>query len=506
MTTSYSTSETLQEILDSSPVLLMSFRAVRDQASDRIVDFEWITANKKTTDIIGCSHDELIGSRLLTVHPHTGPLGLFDMYTQVVETGETRQTEIAINADGINGWFDISATKLGDGFVLTATETTARKKAELDLVQRTDQLQTTLDASLNSILSMTAIRDGNPMPGYPNGKIVDFLLGTSNEAVIESLGHTPSELAGGRLLAMFPGKIDSGLFDICARVTDTGKPEHVTQYYIDDKGFDGWYDIQAVKQGADGVVLTFMNITETKRHEKQLERSNESLQQFAYIASHDLQEPLRKVKAFSDLLTEQYGDSLGADGMNLVARMQSANSRMQTLIRDLLTYSRLAADDPMPQPVHLDEVMTDVLSDLEINITNNAAELTISPLPTVKGDPLQLRQLFQNLLSNALKFVDPGKKPQIKLNYQLVDGRNVLSGLTGCFHSIQIVDNGIGFDEQYRDRIFTAFQRLNSRKQYEGTGIGLAIVKRVVELHKGVITAQSEPGKGSTFTVYLPAW
>jgi signal transduction histidine kinase len=185
--------------------------------------------------------------------------------------------------------------------------------------------------------------------------------------------------------------------------------------------------------------------------------------------------------------------------------MQSATERMQQFIRDLLTFSRLNAQPLSFQQIDLNNLLTDVLSDLETTIESKQAVLHITPLPTINGDALQLRQLFQNLLSNSLKFMDPNRKPHIQIVPVAVGNRNFPRNGTGSFHAIQILDNGIGFDEQYSDRIFTAFQRLHNRSQYEGTGIGLAIVKRVVELHKGLITATSEPGKGSAFTVYLPS-
>lgn len=262
--------------------------------------------------------------------------------------------------------------------------------------------------------------------------------------------------------------------------------------------------MQAVKQGDDGVVLTFMNITDAKRHEKQLEQSNNSLQEFAYVASHDLQEPLRKVQAFSDMLAAQYAKQLGESGLGLLDRMQAANGRMQALIRDLLTYSRLTTQPPTLQPVDLNEVVSGVLTDLELLITTKQAVLACDPLPVLVGDALQLRQLFQNLLTNALKFVESGVTPHIQITHHIAEGRQLPVGLTGLYHAIRIADNGIGFDKKYKDRIFEAFQRLQNRSQYEGTGIGLAIVKQVVEGHRGRITVESEPAKGSAFTVYLP--
>lgn len=496
--------ELFRAIVDSSPVALMVFNAVRAPDTSEIFDFEWTICNQKTADVIGRPVEDLLGRRLLLVQPHNKPSGLFDRYVRVVETGEPTHVELPYREDGVDGWYDITAIKHNDGLILTAVDTTARKEAELELSRRTEQLQTTLDASLNSIISMTAIRDGKPVDGFPQGRIIDFWMNTANEAVIQSLGRMPDEIIGTRLLDTFPGNVESGLFDVYARVTDTGQPERAIQHYTDEKGLDGWFEVQAVKQGTDGVVLTFMNVTENKRYELQLQRSNESLQQFAYVASHDLQEPLRKITSFGDLLTRRYADSLGPAGSDLIDRMRSAADRMQVLIRDLLVFSRLTIEPPSLQFLDLNAVLAGVLSDLETIIAQKNADLYIDSLPMVQGDALQLRQLFQNLISNALKFVQPGVHPRIQIRSRRVTGKDLPAGLVGRYEVIEIADNGIGFDEQYRDRIFGAFQRLHNRAEYEGTGIGLAIVKRVVELHKGHITAESTPGKGSTFTVYLP--
>lgn len=239
-----------------------------------------------------------------------------------------------------------------------------------------------------------------------------------------------------------------------------------------------------------------------------LSRSNSNLEQFAYVASHDLQEPLRKIQQFGDLLKGQYADQLGA-GAAYLDRMQSAASRMSTLIRDLLTFSRIATQQETREPVSLNAVINTTLTDLELVIAETEAEVQVEDLPTVIGDPLQLGQLFSNLLNNALKFRRPGVAPivQVKAGWLAADHLPAdikLSRGTIAYHLIEVIDNGIGFDEKYRDRMFQVFQRLHGRSEYAGTGIGLAICQKVVTNHGGAITATSQPGQGATFRVYLP--
>ncbi|GAB3718368.1 PAS domain-containing protein [Spirosoma lituiforme] len=240
-----------------------------------------------------------------------------------------------------------------------------------------------------------------------------------------------------------------------------------------------------------------------------LSRSNDSLEKFAYVASHDLQEPLRKILQFSDILSLQYGAQLG-EGTLYLERMQSAAARMSTLIRDLLTFSRIATQPPTAIPVPLGKVIDTILDDLELRIRETGAVIDVDSLPVVPGDRLQLEQLFQNLLSNALKFHQAGQRPVVHVGYQKIT-RNQLpaslkAGQTASqYHQIDVTDNGVGFDEKYLDRIFQVFQRLHGRNEFAGTGIGLAICEKVVTNHGGAITARSQPGQGATFTIYLPA-
>jgi PAS domain S-box-containing protein len=227
----------------------------------------------------------------------------------------------------------------------------------------------------------------------------------------------------------------------------------------------------------------------------ELERSNRELQDFAYVASHDLQEPLRKIQAFSDLLVSQYGAGLGEEGRDFLARMQKASRRMHVLINDLLAFSRVTTKAQPFVPVDLSEVAREVLEDLEARVRQSGGRVEVGELPTVEADPLQMRQLLQNLIGNALKFHRAGEPPAVEVRGETSDNNH-------C--RLTVADNGIGFDEKYLDRIFTPFQRLHGRGEYEGTGMGLAVCRKIVERHGGTITARSAPGAGTTFIVELP--
>jgi signal transduction histidine kinase len=246
---------------------------------------------------------------------------------------------------------------------------------------------------------------------------------------------------------------------------------------------------------------------ELSMHAKDLKRSNEELEQFAYVASHDLQEPLRKIRAFGDRLETTYKEQLGESGRDYVDRMQSAASRMQTLIDDLLSFSMLSRVK-REEEVDLNEILTEVREDLEILLGRAAATVTHSHLPTISGDRGQLKRLFQNLISNAIKFRHPDRTPAVEIECLKVR-RDEIPSLNGTpnlleYHRITVSDNGIGFDEKYSDRIFVIFQRLHGRSSYEGTGIGLAICRKIVTNHNGFIAAKGVEGEGARLIIYLP--
>lgn len=231
----------------------------------------------------------------------------------------------------------------------------------------------------------------------------------------------------------------------------------------------------------------------------ELQRSNQELQDFAYVASHDLQEPLRKIQAFGNLLAEEYSGVLG-EGKTYIERMRNAASRMQILINDLLTFSRITSKALPFSEVNLTLTAQEVVIDLETLVLATSGTVEIDELPTIEADPLQMRQLLQNLIGNALKFHKPDSPPVVHVSAEVcVDPH---TSAERCLLTVR--DNGIGFDEKYLERIFIVFQRLHGRGEYEGTGIGLAVVRKIVERHGGTITAHSTVGKGATFEVRLP--
>ena len=238
-----------------------------------------------------------------------------------------------------------------------------------------------------------------------------------------------------------------------------------------------------------------------------LQRSNSDLEQFAYVASHDLQEPLRKITTVGSRLEKKYAETLGDDGKMLLGIMTNATERMKLLIESLLTFSRMARKVETREQVNLNRIMENIISDYELKIMETASRIEYDPLPVLEGVPQQMHQLFQNLLSNSLKFAEPNVPPLIQMRSEIIDAQeqeDLKLNRNRTYYKITFEDNGIGFEEEYAEKIFTIFQRLHGAAQYQGAGIGLSICRQVVENHGGTITAQGRLGTGSLFTIILP--
>jgi signal transduction histidine kinase len=232
----------------------------------------------------------------------------------------------------------------------------------------------------------------------------------------------------------------------------------------------------------------------------ELERSNRELHDFAAVASHDLQEPLRKIQSFGALLAEKSAGTLSTDSSDYLVRMQQAAARMQALVQDLLEYSRVAAGPAVTSTVDLNVVLAEVLVDLEARVASTGGRVDVGVMPTVVASPLEMRQLFQNLVANALKFHRDGVPPEVRVEASAWRRPGQRPGWR-----FQVSDSGIGFDERFAEQIFTPFKRLHGRQAYQGTGLGLAICRRIAERLGGTISAKSAVGAGTTFTVLVPA-
>lgn len=626
-------SDYLRRILDASPAAIFTCEAVRD-ATGAIADLRYRQVNHMFGQMLGIGAEDVVGRTMLELFPTSKDNELFQTYCNVVETGEPARFDIYYKGEGVDGWYDISAARVGShGVVVTFSDITHQKKTFLEVERQKLLLDNLLQCSPSGISVVQAIRDdrgaavdfrnilindraadftglpkevlltrsnleidphfaGSPAfqvllhtlnsgePAYtdyrlqPTGKwiegavskmdddhliciitdvtaareiqrlaeesheklrtvmntsqagifmgapvldeegvITDFRFTMVNQVLAAFTGKHPSELIGEPGSRWFARYKTNGLFDHFRDTYLSGTRQQFDFHYQGHLG-EVWVNIMTTRLG-DELLGSFTDFTPIKRLQLQLEssveelkRSNANLEEFAHAASHDLKEPIRKIHTFSSRLKEQLAGRMGEGERAIFERMESAAERMSQLVEDLLQYSQVSMAPEQAQEVDLAARVRTVLADLEVAIEEKGAQVTVGALPVVRGHGRQLQQLFQNLISNALKYNKPGVAPQVSITSRMATGADLpveAGDGTKAYHLIQVRDNGIGFEQQYAERIFQMFQRLHGRSEYPGTGVGLSIVRKVAENHSGYVTAESTPGEGALFKVFLPA-
>ena len=501
--------ELLELLLDGSPATIRYYEAVRDE-QDQIIDFVVRMGNDVPNQPYLKPLTDVLGRRLVDLYPNVIKSGFFDRYIKVVETGITDRFEIHYNADGINGWFYCTAVASANGFVLTSLDITELKETQLAREQQADLFAGIMKTAPSAVTVFEAIRD-------KHNSIIDFRVTLCNKAASQLASRVlnkavePESLVGLTLKVLYPSTEQDGIFQQLVDVVTTAQS---TSFIRDYASHDATFEL-SVSKFRDGIIICSNDISASRNYQRELElknqelkRSNQALEQFAYAASHDLQEPLRKIETFGDLLLHQYANQLDATGADLLRRMQVASQRMSGMIRDLLHYSRTFTPKNHLEAVDLNLLMQDITVDLEGDIKDKQAIIQFASLPIVRGDRPQYRQLFFHLINNALKFTRPNTIPSVTISGRIVCGLGLRQRYPEAnapsFWEITVQDNGIGFEPKFNERIFQLFQRLHGRTQYQGSGIGLAICKKVVENHQGFIEAQGQLGQGATFTIYLP--
>jgi PAS domain S-box-containing protein len=492
--------ENLPDILDSSPAL---WQAALDQSASGILVYEAVRradgvidafrvklANRRAEQMLGLSRADMLGQLNTDLFPVSFNTDLSTNISRVIGTDQPLRYDYfyTIPLTSRSSWFDLNIEPLGNGqsAVVSFTDITERKLSQQDLLG-----ESILFKTLSSSVPDTGV------------VVVSFF-----RKILFANGMIPHLFGDRNALDLLDRRIDRMVLSEFAEAWDryvTTALDGQTHTFRDSWG--GWHYevfVGPVRNETGQVVMAlivFRDITELHRQRQVMEQmnvslrqSNEGLEQFAYVASHDLQEPLRKIRSFGDMLQARYGEVLDETGLDMLHRMQSAANRMSELIRSLLAFARLSAQQLPFGPVNLNDVLADILADTEVVQREQAATISVGPLPTLPGDAVQLRQLFQNLLTNAVKFARPGVCPVVR-----VESRAVANSV-----EISVADNGIGIAAQNFDRIFGLFNRLHGKQQFAGTGIGLAISKRVAENHGGSITLESEQDKGTTFRVILP--
>lgn len=464
----------------------IGYTYISDAAQDLFgVSPEEILSNPQALfDCHGPDYNATFHERLLAAS-HT--LQLWDVEATIITRDGTRKYTHAIarphrESDGSVVW---------NGVILDQTRI---KEAELETAAASTR---TRDAIIESIPQAFALYD------------LEDRLVTWNSRFLELYPELAAFISPGTNYdAMLRAEIEFGIDPLGEGMTlerqiDQRLKKHQLSGHVIERQLPNgrWILINEHRTLDGGVVALHTDITDLKDREAALARSNRELEAFASVASHDLQEPLRKVEAFGDRLQRKYGQELGDDGNMYIERMQSAVSRMRALIHDLLDYSRITTKAKPFGQVKLTEVLQEVVSDLEVHIEDVDGQVIFDDLPTIDADRTQMRQLFQNLVANALKFHRENERPRVEVRAQIVEkSKNV--NPRRC--RIDVVDNGIGFEMKYADRIFGIFQRLHTRSEYEGTGVGLATCRKIAERHHGEISVRSLVDVGTTFSIEVP--
>ena len=483
-------------------------------------DIEYV--NPKFEEVTGYKQASVIGknSRFLK-SGHTTKLE-YERLWETISSGKTWRNELYNRKqNGDYYWEDSSISPIKgedgkiEGFIKVAEDITRRKEAERRIRELNETLESRVEERTRELSESQALTDqlltsaGEGIFGLDSEGRTTFV----NPAACAILGYAADELIGRTMhnaihhshedgspyphnecpihAAYVEGKDDTVSDEVLWRKNQTPVPVRYTCTPIYNENI------------LNGAVVTFSDVTELKEHEKELERSNAELQHFAYVAAHDLQEPLRKIQAFSERLETRFFDELGERGQQYIERIVNSSTRMRSLIDDLLNFSRVRTKAQPFEATDLNNPLADALDDLETSIAQAEAEVTAETLPTVDVDKTQIRQVFQNIVGNAIKFRDENRPLKVRITSEVIKGTTT-GFLNKKICRILVRDTGIGFDPKFSEKIFGVFERLHGRSEYSGTGIGLATCRVIVERHGGTLKADSQPGEGSTFEIMLP--
>ncbi len=469
---------------------------------------EW--ANEAYERISGYSAEACIGRRPgeLLQGPKSDPDTIAYMRSQLAKNEGFQVEIINYTKSGCEYWVSIEVEPIYDegkliNFIAIETDITEKKQNDKLIESNRLRKGAILSASLDGIITSNS-----------KGEIIEF-----NMAAEQIFGHLESDILGSSFNTLLDDHVvfqaETAQEPAVPSSINLGQRIETHGYHADQRKIPIEIAVVPVHLESETLFTAFVrDITHRKQAENnlrkyaaELERSNRELQDFAYVASHDLQEPLRKIQAFGSRLSSRYKSSIDARGQQYISSMENASNRMQQLINDLLDFSRVATKARPFTTVDLNKILQGVISDLEVRIEETGANIICSQtLPAVEADPMQMRQVFQNLIGNGLKFKKPDTTPQIEIRWCFVDEMPATDteSKVGPAIKLSFKDNGIGFDNKYKNKIFQIFQRLHGRQEYTGTGVGLAICRKIAERHGGTIEADGQLGEGATFMIYLP--
>lgn len=491
----------LQKILASSNNIISYFTPVyndQEEITDFTIDF---TNEKIEGDAV-----QAVRNNMSELIPANFENGIFEELTQVIQEGKSRKFEKILEHNGNKSWFSITASPMDDGVLTTSMNITAEKEASKNLENFSEQLQIQ-----NSVLNDAEIvaKIGSYRHDLHSNKI------TMSDNFYRLLDCEVGEfIPSPENYRAFVHPNDFKLYKDKINLTGKQRPVPKFTYRIISKTgsikhfqHSGHYIQNEFIGVVKDITKELKDDERLKDKNMELKRSNSELESFNHIASHDLQEPLRKIQIFISKIMEEESKNMSEKKMAYLDKINSSANRMQMLIKNLLAYSRLNKEKKGLLNVDLNEILEKVQEDLEAPIKEKNVQLSIQDLPQLQAVPFQMEQLFNNLLSNSIKYANIHTRPKITIDCQkikTVDITETFNKKGAFYYCISISDNGIGFDQANSKKIFGLFQRLHQKHEYSGTGIGLAICKKIVENHKGHITADSTIGKGTTFRIYLP--
>jgi signal transduction histidine kinase len=495
----------LDSILQHSPSGITVYKAIRDEEG-KVKDLQCIVANEVAEKFTEISNKDRLTKTVCELTPAISNSPLFEKAVAPLNTGELFQTQYF--HEPIKKWLELSVAKMDDDHLINLfADITFRKEAQIEIENAAERLQAVFIASQSGMFTFAPVRDDN-------GEVIDFRFIITNPSFASYVGQTPEVLNGELGSKWFPGYFTNGVFEMYKKTYLTNEMQRRDIHYNVD-GHDIYLDLQSTKVG-DEVLVTFTDYTALKKAQLQLEkyieelkRTNINLEEFAYAASHDLKEPIRKIHFFSERIKVMMKERMSDEEHRYFERIEKASKRMSNLIDDLLAYSMVTLKDKDFEEVDMNQLIDQVLDDLDLEIEEKEAKITVDKLFTLQGHHRQLQQAFQNIIGNALKYSKPGTPPQIKITAEKTHAKDTglilpVAEQNQVYNIISIQDNGIGFEQQDAERIFKMFTRLHGSTEYRGTGIGLSIARKVAENHNGFIIAESEPQKGSIFKVYLP--
>ncbi|HEY0057934.1 MAG TPA: ATP-binding protein [Flavisolibacter sp.] len=494
----------LHAIFNGSLSGVYSAEVQRDEKG-MVKDLVFLRANDTFFKIFKVVPEQIIGKTLLSISDEDSQYRFIQYAEEVMSSGVPLKQELLY--DHPKRWFEFSMVRLNERTIsITVNDITVQKQASLEIERQKNLLDTIMKQSPNGLAITKAIRSAS-------GEMIDASTVLMNEGC-EKINGIPNEvMLSSTFGSLSPEMLQSPLF-AAAKALTTGSSFR-TEYYLPQT--NKWLELAIAKMDEDHFINVFTDITavkdvqlELEQTVEELQRTNKNLEDFAYAASHDLKEPIRKIQFFAERIRNEYGELFDERGAKTFDRLQAAAERMKLLINDLLEYAQVDQGDQGIVEVQLSSVLQAAVDDLELLILEKSAVIEIDQLPLVMGNPLQLQQLFQNLLGNALKYQKEGVPPLVRITSRLLPGKQTGFPIPAdqqkqFFYLFEITDNGIGFEQKEAERIFNVFTRLHGNTEYKGSGVGLSIVRKVVEHHKGFIKAVSTPGAGSTFKVYLPA-